>query len=313
MDRGLSRRSLAGGLAALAVAPGAAREAESAGVRAVAIGDGLTLHYLAEGAGEPVIFVHGSLSDLHYWDDQLAPFAAAGRRAIAYSRRYDQPNANPPRPGYSAVADAADLAALIERLELGRVHLVGHSYGALAALFLAARRAALVRTLTLAEPPAVSLLQHVQGEKAELGRRMYADIQRRMVEPMRAAFVEGRAEAGVAAFIDYVFAEPDAWARASAADKAASLRNVEEWRVMMTTGVLFPEIRPDEVRAIRAPSLQLSGARSYPFLNLIDDEIERLLPNGRRIVFPDAGHQMWLKHPDRCRAAALELQAGARG
>jgi pimeloyl-ACP methyl ester carboxylesterase len=309
MDAGLSRRSLAAGLLALIAAPSGGQGADEAGIRALPIGEGIALHYRERGAGEPVVFVHGSLSDLDYWNDQLAPFAAAGRRAIAYSRRYNWPNANPPRPGYSAVVDAQDLARLIERLELGRAHVVGHSYGALAALFLAARRPQLVRTLVLAEPPAVSLLEHVQGDKAELGRRMYADIQRRMVAPMRAAWAAGRDEAGVAAFIDYVFADPNAWARTPPAAKAATLRDVAEWRVMLTTGELFPELAPQAVRAIRAPTLQLSGRRSYPFLRLIDGELARLLPRGRRLVFADAGHQMWLQQPEACRRAALALQA----
>lgn len=95
-----------------------------------------------------------------------------------------------------------------------------------------------------------------------------------MVAPMRAAFAAGQAEAGVAA---------------------------------------FPQIEPAEVRAIRAPTLQLSGAKSYPFLGVIDEEIARLLPNGRRIVFPDAGRQMWLQRPEACRAATLGLQGGASG
>jgi pimeloyl-ACP methyl ester carboxylesterase len=42
-------------------------------------------------AKEPVVFVHGSLSDGSYWHDQLAPFAEAGFHTIAYSRRYNFP------------------------------------------------------------------------------------------------------------------------------------------------------------------------------------------------------------------------------
>jgi|SRR5215467_2513475 len=73
------------------------------------IGGGIVLHYVDQGKGTPLIFVHGSLSDGGYWADQIGPFAEY-YRAIASSRPYNYPNSNPPRAGYSAVADAEDLA-----------------------------------------------------------------------------------------------------------------------------------------------------------------------------------------------------------
>jgi non-heme chloroperoxidase len=274
----------------------------------VDIGGGVHLAYVEAGRGEPVVFVHGSLSDYSYWDDQIAPFAEA-RRVIAYSRRYNAPNSNPPRPGYSAVTDSEDLARLIETLGLGRVHVVGHSYGALAALFLAISRPKLVRTLVVAEAPAVSLLAHVQGEHAELGRAMLADINARMVAPMRAAFAEGRREAGVEIFIDYVFGRPGTWRSFSPASKAETLKDAGEWDVMMISGELFPELPPQQVRAIAAPVLLLSGEKSYPFLAVIDQALTQLLPDNRRIVIKNATHQMWLQEPRRCRDSVLAFQA----
>ena len=69
----------------------------------------------------------------------------------------------------------------------------------------------------------------------------------------------------------------------------------------MTTGILFPDIEPATIRKITAPVLLLSGAKSYPFLGLITEELARLLPNRESIVLPDAGHQMWYQDPDVCR------------
>ena len=131
----------------------AQRTAAEPRVQAASIGHGITLHYVDEGTGVPVIFVHGSLSDSGYWAGQIKPFAKH-YRAIAYSRRYNYPNTNPARRGYSAVVDSDDLAAFIDTLHLGKVVVIGHSYGALTALFLAARHPELVRALVLAEPPA---------------------------------------------------------------------------------------------------------------------------------------------------------------
>jgi pimeloyl-ACP methyl ester carboxylesterase len=81
-----------------------------------------------------------------------------------------------------------------------------------------------------------------------------------------------------------------------------TLKDAHEWDVMMTTGTLFPEIDPKQIKKITIPTLLLSGAKSYPFLALITDELAHLLPNARSIVFPDAGHQMWYQKPEECRA-----------
>src|ERR1700732_1587093 len=89
--------------------------ADASIIRAVDIGHGITLHYVEAGKGTPVIFVHGSLSDRGYWADQIRIFAKH-YRAIACSRRYNYPNINPARPGYSAVVDAEDLAAFKSEL-----------------------------------------------------------------------------------------------------------------------------------------------------------------------------------------------------
>ncbi|HEX3430471.1 MAG TPA: alpha/beta hydrolase [Rhizomicrobium sp.] len=267
------------------------------------IGGGIRLHYIEQGSGPAVIFIHGSLSDYTYWQDQVGAFAAH-YRAIAYSRRYNSPNANPPQTGYSAVTDSDDLVSLIHALHLGKVYVIGHSYGALAALFAVARHPELFRAVVLAEPPAMSLLEHLHGVRASEGLRLFQDVQRHMVEPMKKAFDKGREEDGVAAFIDYVFDDPLAWQNMSASNRVATLRDAHEWDVMMTSGTLFPEISPETVRAISVPVLLMSGGKSFRFLALTDEELEFLIPKCQRIIFGDSGHQMWLQHPDEARGYA---------
>ncbi|HVS76543.1 MAG TPA: alpha/beta hydrolase [Steroidobacteraceae bacterium] len=275
-------------------------------MRVVDIGNGIALHYVEAGEGAPVIFVHGSLSDYSYWNAQVAAFAKH-YRVIAYSRRYNYPNVNPARRGYSAAADAEDLAALIQKLHLGRVYVIGHSYGALTALFLAVARPSLIRAMVLAEPPDVSILPHLPDEQAKIGKSMSEDIQRRMVQPMRAAFARGDRNAGVGIFIDYVFDDSRAWSRMSLSDRADTMRDAREWDVMMTSGTLFPDLSPAAIHAIRVPTLVMSGGRSYRFLGYIDQELVRLIPESRSIVYPHAGHQMWYQEPVLCRHDAEDF------
>ena len=276
-------------------------------VKKVIVGHGVELHYVERGTGVPVVFVHGSLSDGGYWTNQVNAFAKAGYRAIAYSRRYNPPNNNRARPGYSAIADAEDLAAFITKLRLGRVDVVGHSYGAFTALFLAARHPELVRKLVLAEAPAVSLLEHLEGEKTATGKALFADIQVRMVKPMQAAFQKHDRETGLRTFINYVLDDPRAWEKMPDNAHHDMLDHAHEWDVMMTTGELFPVLEPQAVRKITAPVLLLSGEKSYRFLGLIDEELTRLLPHARQIILRGATHRMWFEQPEVCRNAVLEF------
>ena len=269
-------------------------------IKEVVIRDGIRLHYVEQGSGTPLVLVHGSLSDGGYWTDQIGPLSEH-YHVIAYSRRYNYPNRNPTRAGYSAVTDADDLASLIGTLGLGKVVVLGHSYGALAALFLTVRHPRLVRAMILAEPPAVSLLTHLTGAEAKSGMDSFDDIQRRMVEPMRQAFRSGDRNAGVAIFMDYVFNDPHAWQKMSESSRQQTLKNAHEWDVMLAGGTLFPVIDPGTIERITVPTLLLSGAKSYPFLALICQDLARLLPNRQNIVLPDAGHQMWYERPEECR------------
>src|SRR6185436_1351290 len=154
--------------------------------------------YLEKGRGLPVIFVHGGLDDYRAWQPQLEPFAQS-YRVIAYSRRYNFPNNNPHiRPDHSAIIEAEDLAALIKKLKLGRVHLIGHSYGALTALFLAVKHPELVRTLVLAEPPVLGWAQ----DRSQ-GKVLYDEIMVNLWKPTGDAFRRRDPEQALRVTINY--------------------------------------------------------------------------------------------------------------
>jgi len=151
-----------GFLAGLALASiGAQAEAQSP-AKKIRV-NGVELHYVEKGTGVPVIFVHGGLEDYRAWADQVEAFSKR-YHAVAYSRRHNFPNVGAAvADDYSAVVDAEDLAALIRRLKLAPAHVIGYSYRAYAALFLALRHPRLVRSLVLAEPPALHLLPGIAG------------------------------------------------------------------------------------------------------------------------------------------------------
>lgn len=100
------------------------------------VANGVELHYAEQGQGDPVILVHGGLSDYRV-GAQMARFASH-YRVIAYSQRYYFPNQNLPIvDDYTTLVDADDLAAFLHALNLERSHIVGYSSGAFMALAMA--------------------------------------------------------------------------------------------------------------------------------------------------------------------------------
>ena len=91
--------------------------------------NGITLHYTDTGGdGRPVVLIHGwPLSGLA-WASQEGALVDAGYRSIAYDRR-GFGHSDHPEEGYDYDTFAADLAGLLDGLDLRDVTLVGFSMG----------------------------------------------------------------------------------------------------------------------------------------------------------------------------------------
>jgi len=75
-----------------------------------------------------VVLIHGYPLSGRGWDKQVPALLAAGHRVITYDRRgFGQ--SSQPTTGYDYDTFAADLAALVEHLDLREAVLVGHSMG----------------------------------------------------------------------------------------------------------------------------------------------------------------------------------------
>ena len=162
-----------------------------------------TLHYFECGKGEPLVFVHGGLGDLHTFQRQVQEFATSFR-VIAYSRRFSPPNAPPREKDVNPLSNhVADLRALITQLKATPAHLVGNSYGAYVALVLAVDHPKLVRSLVLGEPGVLPLLP-----RTSVGKDVQQSFMTRVIGASRKAFEGGSLEDGVRAFMDGICVNP---------------------------------------------------------------------------------------------------------
>jgi non-heme chloroperoxidase len=88
----------------------------------------IEIHYEDHGAGQPVVLIHGYPLSGRAWDKQVPALLEAGYRVITYDRRgFGQ--SSQPAAGYDYNTFAADLATLLEHLDLREAVLVGHSMG----------------------------------------------------------------------------------------------------------------------------------------------------------------------------------------
>lgn len=261
---------------------------------------GVELHYIEQGQGEPLIFLHGGQGDYRSWQphmDALSPHY----RVISYSRRYHYPNENPLRADYSPLVDADDLAALIKELELGRVHLVGTSIGAFAALALALKQPSMVRTLVLAEPPILAW-----AASSPDGAALYRDFMARTHEQAAPAFAAGNDEAAVRFFID-AFDGSGTFTAHPEQRRLAIMQNVNYFKAITLSSDPYPDLPKDSVSRVNAPVLVVRGEHTHEVGRFLSDELVRVLERARYVVIPNAGHGSPRENPEAFIAAVVEF------
>jgi pimeloyl-ACP methyl ester carboxylesterase len=256
--------------------------------------NGDSIHYIDIGKGEPVVFVHGSLDDYRAWQMEMDTFAKS-HRVIAYSRRYAYPGNQVwnDSADYSVRIHANDLTTLIQSLELGPVHLVGHSYGAYATLLTAIEHPELVKTLTLGEPPVLPLLEGVAG-----GDTIEYNFMNRSVAPAAEAFKTGDDEKAIAVFIGGVIGDSTAYSAIPLEGRDMMRANVLELRgTVLSKKSPFPPVTCSDLKKINTPVLLLTGEKTVMLFSVITDELNQCLPNKEKTVLPGATHGLQFDNP----------------
>jgi len=109
--------------------------------------------YLDEGAGEPIVLVHGFASNKEVnWVNPgwVATLTGAGRRAIALDNRgHGQSSKLYDSAAYHSAIMAEDVRALLDHLRLERADVMGYSMGARITAFLALQHRQRVRSAIL--------------------------------------------------------------------------------------------------------------------------------------------------------------------
>lgn len=263
--------------------------------------NGTELHYVEQGEGDPLVFVHGGLGDFRTWGPQMGPFSER-YHVVSYSRRGHYPNAWP--DDYLRVEmmqHVEDLAALIEKLGLGRAHIVANSYGGYISLQLALRYPQLVRSIALAEPPVHPMLLRLPGGKA-----MLEEFMREAWEPAGEAFARDDMEGGVRLFVEGAVGKGE-FDKLPPKVREGMMKNAPELKVATATefGVHMPELTCEDVAKIEAPTLLMRGGLSPRMYYLINDELARCMPHAEQALIPEAAHVLHSQNPEGHNGAVL--------
>lgn len=278
--------------------------------------NGTPFEYVEQGSGEPVVFVHGSISDYRTWQFQRDEF---GKRfhAIAYSRRYHWPNEQIPEGiDYSMTEQVDDLQTLLRSLGAAPAHLVGNSYGAFLCLLLAVREPHLVRTLVLAEPPVLPLFVSIPPRPLEILKLLVSRPRTAVaimkfgatgIGPATVAFRRGDMEAGMQLFSTAVFGR-EVYRRLPESRLEQVRANLNTLKAELL-GSGFPPLGADQVRSIQTPTLLVTGQRSPGFLLRLTDRLQELLPHTERIEIRGTSHLMHEEDASAYNAAVLSFLA----
>jgi 2-hydroxymuconate-semialdehyde hydrolase len=271
-----------------ALFPPARPELPPAG-RRVEVAPGIGVNLIEEGAGPPVVLVHGHPGSAYDWQALMRELAARGRHVIAYDRLgYGRSDARA-SGAYTVDANADELLALLAAENLRGVVLVGWSYGGGVAIAAARRDPSRIDRLVLVgsvgpgiegrsglPPLADAFLRHVGlpwlGSVPPLFQRLSADF-------LAGAFAPEPVPPTALAQMDANFARPHTLT--SFRSEAADLDG---------TADLDPG-------PIARPILVVQGGGDLLVPRAIGEELHRRAKGSELWIVPGGSHALPVTHP----------------
>ncbi|MDE3189527.1 MAG: alpha/beta fold hydrolase [Acidobacteriota bacterium] len=263
--------------------------------------EGQRMHYLDEGAGAPVLLVHGEPTLSYLWRRLIPPLVAHGYRAVAPDLigfgRSDKPAEV---EWYSYDRHVASIAGLADALDLRGITLVVHDWGGPIGLRYAVEHEERVERLVVLDtgigggrPPSELWLRF-----REVVRALGADV-----DPVR--LVESGTVGGLSDEARAAYAEPF-----PTPESKAGLRAFPE---LVPAEAGHPNAEPmnrvrDALRSWTKPALVVWGAQDAVLPSALAHAFADLVPGaGDPVVLEGAGHFLQEDRPDELAEAILRF------
>ena len=267
--------------------------------------DGVRLYYEEAGEGTPVVFVHEYAGDWRSWEMQMRHFARL-HRCITYSQRGYLPSDVPgdaSRYGQDIARD--DVIALMDALDIGKAHIVGHSMGAYTALHVGIRYPHRCISVVAAgcgwgSTPDIKQREAMKALAAETGKM----------------FAEEGIKAAAAKYADAPMRQPqkhkDPRGHAEFARMLAEHSAEGHAQTMFNLQLKRPTLweMQEALKKISVPLLVIVGDEDEP---CIDGSVflKRTAPTAGLLVIPRSGHNIPSEEPAQFNTALAELFASA--
>lgn len=243
--------------------------------------DTIGLNYRDEGAGEPVLLIHGVGANLESWDGVLS-YLSPHRRYLRFDQRGHGKSRHTPGP-YSLSDLSGDAVALLDHFGIQRVSVIGFSLGGLVAQAIALDHPSRVRCLTLVS----TIADRTPDEQARVKER--TEILAR----------EG-ATKHLANAVDRWFTPEFAAAHPEVleARRQQSLQNNPDCYVAAYRVLAFSDLG-DQLHRITAPTLIITGEKDVGSNPRMSDFMHRHITGSELHILPRLKHSVLLEAPDK--------------
>ncbi len=245
--------------------------------------NGAQLYYEIAGTGQPMISIHAGVADCRMWDEQFAAFAEQ-HRVVRFDLRGFGRSAMPS----GQFSHHADVAGLLDFLQMERAIVAGISFGGKTAIDFA-----------LAYPQRVTAL--VLGAPSIGGAAPSARIQQ-IWEDEDAAIERGEwdtaVELNLKLWVDGIHRQPEK-VNPTVRQKVDQMQR-EIFQIVIPDDVEEVGIEPvayGRLAEITAPTLVLVGDLDLPEKMEQSAWLAEQLPHGRYAVIPGVGHMLNMEKP----------------
>ncbi len=230
--------------------------------------NGIDIHYTVEGAGPPVVMLHGATSAAaEDWAAQRPLFRKAFRIYLVDARGHGGTKWDV-RDGFDVDMLVDDVRAFADELNLETFHIVGFSMGAMTSLTFATRYPERLRTAIISG--------------IDIDREPRSSVARRLMDPER------------------IEREEPAWA-AQLERRHGPVQGEGAWKLLLPAIVAdvatAPLITYEELRRIRLPVLLVYGDRDVFVPPDHAVTIYRQLPDARLMIAPNSPHTVMVNQP----------------